>query len=185
MSSNAVDTSSSSNNNNNNNADEAKSESTHQAQSRLSGLKAPSRIVRPSIQKPSISVASNSSVLVPAASLLNKQVSSSVASNLNDEGVEPFKVNDRCWVNGTKPGVVAYIGEAQFKEGIWAGVILDSIGEGKNNGSVGGVTYFKTDEMRGVFCRLNKLSRGPEEAASETASVHAESQATVIFCTCI
>jgi dynactin complex subunit len=66
-------------------------------------------------------------------------------------------------VNGTKAGTVAFIGETQFKEGVWAGVILDETGEGKNNGTVNGVLYFKTDEMRGVFCRPNKLTRTQQQ----------------------
>ena len=34
-----------------------------------------------------------------------------------------------------------------------------STADGKNNGSLGGVAYFVTEPDRGVFCRLNKLTR--------------------------
>jgi len=69
-------------------------------------------------------------------------------------------------------GTVAFIGETQFKEGIWAGVILDTP-DGKNDGSLNGVTYFVTEPNRGIFCRLNKLTREQQEAIeSETAPVN-------------
>lgn len=136
------------------------------AQSKLSGLKAPSKIVRPSIPKPTSTTvnsslaAKNSSVTNSNSSLntANTNLNTTDAHNNENENINDFKVNERVWVNGTKPGTLAFIGEAQFKEGVWAGVILDTA-EGKNNGTVGGVTYFKTDENRGVFCRLNKLTR--------------------------
>lgn len=41
-----------------------------------------------------------------------------------DDG-ENFIVGDRVWVGGTKPGVIAFIGETQFGPGDWAGVVLD------------------------------------------------------------
>ena len=139
-----------------------------QQQSKLSGLKAPSKIVRPSIptiskplnssQAPSTSNASLNSTL--NNNNQNNTVKSAVSSTtLNDDEILDFKVNDKCWVNGTKSGTIAFIGETQFKEGVWVGVILDATGEGKNNGTVGGVTYFKTEEARGVFCRMNKLTK--------------------------
>jgi dynactin complex subunit len=79
---------------------------------------------------------------------------------------ESWKVGECCFVNGSKRGLVAFVGETQFKEGVWAGVILET-SEGKNNGSLNGVTYFRTEENRGIFCRLNKLTREPEEPSSD------------------
>lgn len=72
-----------------------------------------------------------------------------------------WKVGEACFVDGSKPGTVAFVGETHFKEGIWAGVILEK-GDGKNNGSLNSVTYFQTEENRGIFCRLNKLTRTPK-----------------------
>ena len=111
--------------------------------SSLSGLKIPSKIVRPTlIQKPTSPLAASASAIIdepPPPSLIM------------------LKVGDRVIVNGAKSGIIAYIGEAKFKEGEWAGVVLDTA-DGKNNGTVDGVEYFQTDENRGIFCRLNKLT---------------------------
>ena len=138
----------------------------------VSNLKAPSKIARPSggIPKPAsnlpkLSSTSTTSISSNQANLTQTDHDLTVSNeNLND-----FKINDRVWVNGTKSGCIAFIGETQFKEGVWAGVILDT-NDGKNNGTLNNVTYFKTEENRGVFCRLNKLSRTQltEEVANST-----------------
>jgi dynactin complex subunit len=49
------------------------------------------------------------------------------------------------WINGTKPGSIAFIGLTKFAAGEWVGVNLDEA-EGKNDGSVGGVSYFKVNK---------------------------------------
>ena len=115
------------------------------AASKLSGLKAPSKIVRPTpLQKP-----------IPTASVASSTPLSS--SSLLSE-VSLFKVGDRVIVNGNKSGVVAFIGEAKFKEGEWAGVELDEK-LGKNDGSVNGKRYFKCEAMFGVFAPIQKVER--------------------------
>jgi dynactin complex subunit len=35
-------------------------------------------------------------------------------------------------------GTLKFLGEAEFKEGFWAGIQLDLVGSGKNDGSVKG-----------------------------------------------
>ena len=78
-------------------------------------------------------------------------------------------MGDRVWVNGNKPGVVQFLGEAQFAPGQWAGVVLDEA-IGKNDGSVAGVRYFQCEAMRGIFTRPSKLSRTEgEENGTQTA----------------
>jgi hypothetical protein len=167
-----------------------------------SGLKAPSKLVRPSVQKLSSTATTASSSTTSTASTtigngggggmtsalgsasnstssLNNTISSAITNqtttNNNNGGevdesslLNEFKLNDRIWVNGTKPGVIAFIGETQFKEGLWAGIILDTA-EGKNNGTLNGVTYYNTEENRGVFCRLSKLTKTPQQASNLAA----------------
>ena len=57
---------------------------------------------------------------------------------------DDFKIGDRIWVSGTKPGVIAFIGETGFAPGEWAGIVLDEP-VGKNDGSVMGQRYFQVD----------------------------------------
>ena len=64
------------------------------------------------------------------------------------------------WVDGTKHGRIAYIGEVHFAKGEMAGVHLDRA-QGKNNGSVGGVLYFQCEPKRGLFSRLHRLTLRP------------------------
>ncbi|RXW17083.1 hypothetical protein EST38_g8770 [Candolleomyces aberdarensis] len=57
-------------------------------------------------------------------------------------------------------GALRFLGEIEGKPGQWAGVELSGgfTGKGKNNGSVGGVQYFKCSENCGVFVAASKLS---------------------------
>ena len=80
-----------------------------------------------------------------------------------------YKIGDRVWVSGTKPGVIAYIGETQFAPGEWAGVVLNKA-VGKNDGSVAGVRYFQCELKHGVFSRLTKLTREPSSDTSSSPS---------------
>lgn len=85
---------------------------------------------------------------------------------------DSFIVGDRIWVNGVRPGVIAYIGETKFAPGEWAGVVLDEA-VGKNDGSVGAKRYFYCPPNRGIFSRLWRLTRYPlvpDEYRSSTAS---------------
>ena len=45
-------------------------------------------------------------------------------------------------MGGAKPGEIAFLGDTKFAPGEWAGIILDEP-TGKNDGTVGGVQYFK------------------------------------------
>ncbi|KAG2213890.1 hypothetical protein INT47_001159 [Mucor saturninus] len=55
-------------------------------------------------------------------------------------------------------GTLKFLGEAEFKEGYWAGIQLDIIGSGKNDGSVKGTRYFSCPANTGLFVLANKLS---------------------------
>ena len=55
-----------------------------------------------------------------------------------------------------KYGVLRYLGEPEFAEGIWCGIELDK-SDGKNNGSKHGIRYFNCDANHGVFVPLAKV----------------------------
>ena len=73
---------------------------------------------------------------------------------------DSFIIGQRVFVNGTKPGMIQFIGETKFAPGEWAGIVLDDF-SGKNDGSVGGHRYFQCQPKKGVFSRLTRLTRQP------------------------
>uniref|UniRef100_A0A3Q2YTJ9 CAP-Gly domain containing linker protein 2 n=1 Tax=Hippocampus comes TaxID=109280 RepID=A0A3Q2YTJ9_HIPCM len=91
------------------------------------------------------------------------------ASEEGDEVAGDYTVGEQVWVNGVKPGVIAYLGETQFAPGQWAGVILNDL-LGKNDGSVGGVRYFECQPLQGIFTRPSKLTRQPAAEGSDGLS---------------
>ncbi|XP_019937836.2 CAP-Gly domain-containing linker protein 1 isoform X1 [Paralichthys olivaceus] len=140
---------------------------------KVSGLKPPSKIVRPSGVPTRTSPSSGTPKPVPP------EKPPSVTSPTPD-GSGDFQLGERVWVNGNKPGCVQFIGGTQFAPGQWAGIVLDEP-IGKNDGSVAGVRYFQCEDGRGIFTRPSKLSRtalpekeenggqpSPAEAASAT-----------------
>ncbi|XP_071144452.1 kinesin-like protein KIF13A [Mytilus edulis] len=69
-----------------------------------------------------------------------------------------------------KTGVVQFVGPVEFAAGPWVGVELD-LPEGKNDGSVNGIRYFKCRSRHGIFVRhdkliLDKKRRGSRKRAS-------------------
>ncbi|XP_054916596.1 CAP-Gly domain-containing linker protein 1-like [Poeciliopsis prolifica] len=148
------------------------------APGKSSGLKPPTKIARPSAVPTKTSPSSGASKPVPP-----EKSSSGVTSPTQDVHTD-FKVGDRVWVNGSKPGYVQFVGGTQFAPGQWAGIVLDE-SIGKNDGSVAGVRYFQCENGRGIFTRSSKLSRTPlpeKEAngrqASPVQAAHAASKAT-------
>lgn len=55
-----------------------------------------------------------------------------------------------------KYGILRFMGETEFAEGVWCGLELDQP-TGKNNGSVHGIRYFTCDPSFGVFVPISKL----------------------------
>ena len=77
-----------------------------------------------------------------------------------------FQINDAVHVergdSQQLEGVVAYLGKVQFSQGDdWVGVRLTgtSVGLGKNDGSVQGVSYFQSGPNGGVFVRKANVSK--------------------------
>uniref|UniRef100_A0A3Q3K1K7 CAP-Gly domain-containing protein n=1 Tax=Monopterus albus TaxID=43700 RepID=A0A3Q3K1K7_MONAL len=108
---------------------------------KVSGLKPPSKIARPSGVPARMPPSSGKKTTSPAP----------------DESGD-FKIGEKVWVNGNKPGYVQFIGGTQFAPGQWAGIVLDEP-IGKNDGSVAGVRYFQCEDGRGIFTRPSKLFR--------------------------
>lgn len=56
-----------------------------------------------------------------------------------------------------KPGYVRFIGPTKFAHGTWIGVELEQA-FGKNDGSLKGIRYFRCEENKGTFVRMDKLT---------------------------
>ncbi|XP_013420578.1 CAP-Gly domain-containing linker protein 3-like isoform X2 [Lingula anatina] len=69
-----------------------------------------------------------------------------------------LKIGDKIVVGGVKTGFLRYCGPAEFATGIWAGIELEEA-EGKNDGSVGGISYFKCSPKHGIFAPISKISK--------------------------
>lgn len=74
--------------------------------------------------------------------------------------VQPqFYIGDRVAVDSMSVvGTLKFLGEADFKEGLWAGIQLDILGSGKNDGSVKGIRYFACPPQTGLFVLASKLT---------------------------
>lgn len=85
---------------------------------------------------------------------------SSTADVVLNEDTSNLTIGQQVWVDGTKHGRIAYIGDVHFAKGEIAGVHLEAP-VGKNNGTVGGIMYFQCEPKHGIFARLHRLTREP------------------------
>ena len=76
------------------------------------------------------------------------------------QSVEEFTIDEKVWVNGTRPGFVRFIGDTKFAPGKWIGVQLTTP-DGKNDGTVAGIRYFQCQHNCGVFVKPQRLTKAP------------------------
>ncbi|XP_036077682.1 CAP-Gly domain-containing linker protein 1 isoform X6 [Rousettus aegyptiacus] len=141
-----------------------------------SGLKVPTKILKPG----STALKTPASVAAPAEKAISSEKASNTpSSETQEEFVDDFRVGERVWVNGNKPGFIQFLGETQFAPGQWAGIVLDEP-IGKNDGSVAGVRYFQCEPLKGIFTRPSKLTRKvqAEDEANGLQTTHASRTAS-------
>ncbi|XP_027595513.1 CAP-Gly domain-containing linker protein 1 isoform X5 [Pipra filicauda] len=136
-----------------------------------SGLKAPSKTIKHGgtlLKTPTPVAAAAAEKAVPS-----EKPPGPAPADAHEEFVDDFRVGERVWVNGNKPGYIQFLGETQFAPGQWAGIVLDEP-IGKNDGSVAGVRYFQCEPLRGIFTRPSKLTRKvlAEDEANGTQTSH-------------
>uniref|UniRef100_A0A8C2XMD2 Si:dkeyp-47f9.4 n=1 Tax=Cyclopterus lumpus TaxID=8103 RepID=A0A8C2XMD2_CYCLU len=72
-------------------------------------------------------------------------------------GGPEVRLGERVLVVGQRTGVVQFCGKTSFAPGLWLGIELDKP-SGKNDGSVGGVRYFRCSPKHGVFAPSSLLT---------------------------
>lgn len=80
-----------------------------------------------------------------------------VTKNSSSVPASAIEIDDRVLVNGNFEGRVRFRGPVSFdKAGDWIGVQLDTP-NGKNNGEVAGVAYFRCKPKYGIFVRARQV----------------------------
>ncbi|XP_060575923.1 CAP-Gly domain-containing linker protein 3-like isoform X3 [Ruditapes philippinarum] len=69
-----------------------------------------------------------------------------------------INLGDKVVVGGIKTGTLRYCGPTEFASGVWAGIDLDDEA-GKNDGSIGGISYFNCSPKHGIFAPISKISK--------------------------
>lgn len=83
-------------------------------------------------------------------------------------GVE--NVGKRVRLNSGKEGVLRFVGQTQFGEGLWCGVELDTE-EGSSDGTANNVCYFSCAKNRGVFALASNVCLVSEEVREYLSDV--------------
>lgn len=87
-----------------------------------------------------------------------------------DDDEEFYVIGDRVYVDGYRPGSVAYFGETEFASGDWVGVVLDDA-TGNHDGKLLGREYFQCAPNHGIFVRTHRVSRMPNSALDYNRSL--------------
>ncbi|KAF9967126.1 Kinesin protein 1B [Mortierella alpina] len=98
--------------------------------------------------------------------------------------LDNYEIGDRVIVESMAlTGYLRFVGPTEFKSGTWAGIELDTP-TGKNDGSVGGVEYFRCRPKCGIFVLAAKIVKSellfpssPEPTAARTPSAQETSHA--------
>jgi len=70
-----------------------------------------------------------------------------------------LELEDKVELHGAREGIIRYIGETEFSNGVIYGLELVGGTLGDNSGVVDGKRYFETKEMRGVFIKGSDIRR--------------------------
>ncbi|KAG0378443.1 hypothetical protein BGX24_003844 [Mortierella sp. AD032] len=121
-----------------------------------SGLSTPRLSKQPAFQRPTGTGPSGMTARNTAANT-NGTLSTIPGSPAQNQLPPSLELGDRVAVESMGlTGYLRFVGPAQFKTGIWAGIELDTP-TGKNDGTVAGVTYFSCRANCGIFVLAAKI----------------------------
>ncbi|XP_058800025.1 CAP-Gly domain-containing linker protein 2 isoform X2 [Phymastichus coffea] len=109
---------------------------------------------------------SSTSCFSPAESFgksVSPSLNASTTSLASTTAARDLQIGQRVIVQssqGSKTGILRYIGTTEFAAGDWCGVELDEP-VGKNDGAVGDKRYFECRPKYGLFAPSSKVSRSP------------------------
>ncbi|XP_053987410.1 restin homolog isoform X2 [Hylaeus volcanicus] len=102
------------------------------------------------------------------AKSMSPSLNASTTSLSSTVSQRDLRIGERVIVSssqGSKTGVLRYLGTTEFAAGEWCGVELDDP-VGKNDGSVGDKRYFECRPKYGLFAPVHKVSRSPSSRRS-------------------
>ncbi|KAJ2800741.1 hypothetical protein H4R20_003947 [Coemansia guatemalensis] len=76
-------------------------------------------------------------------------------------------------------GTLRYLGPIEGKQGVWAGIALDDIGMGKNDGTVAGKAYFSCPQNSGIFVAPSKVESRSQKQPQRSPIAHSGTVPTI------
>ncbi|XP_025018227.1 CAP-Gly domain-containing linker protein 3-like [Tetranychus urticae] len=147
------------------------STSSDDSDSDLLRVRPPSSMTNSSLPKMNSMTSSLSSI--NSDKLMSPTKPVPVSTEILNPDPDDLTVGDCIYVNGTKSGIIKFLGSTSFAPGKWAGVELADA-SGKNDGSVNGVKYFtcepKHPSVHYPSTSFNSRAITPPEKPSSTVT---------------
>ncbi|XP_066597126.1 CAP-Gly domain-containing linker protein 1 isoform X2 [Prorops nasuta] len=127
-----------------------------------------SRLTRLTREPLDESISPTESIRCTLSKSVSPSLTTSTTSLASATSNRELRVGERVIVSssqGSKTGVLRFIGPTHFQTGEWCGVELDDP-LGKNDGSVDGKCYFVCKPKHGLFVPVSKVSRSPASKRS-------------------
>lgn len=91
----------------------------------------------------------------------------------------PYALGDAVFLSRGREGIVRYVGNVHFADGVWCGIELSGGSVGTNGGEHTGWRYFACPNNRGVFVRIGKVRRRFRE--KDMSSAHRQKRMSSLW----
>lgn len=85
-------------------------------------------------------------------------IDTNLSSSRSSVNFDDISIGSKVYLTDKKTGTVRFIGTTSFATGIWYGIELNRP-QGKNDGSVQGVRYFRCEDRYGIFVQFSRIAR--------------------------